>query len=242
MKLLVVDIGGTHVKLWKSGEAAKQKFRSSRKLTPARLVEEVKGLTADWTFDRISIGFPGEVEHGHAVKEPWNLGNGWLGFDFAGAFGVPVRMMNDACMQALGSYEGGKMFYLGLGTSVGTTFIIDRVVVPLALGHLELVAGESFEQCLCRRGLRLYGKKRWRAAVAKAATTLKAALLADYVVLGGGNADQIKELPEGCRRGGNHNAYFGGLRMWEDLPDESESVAPANPPEDIIALKPRLAN
>jgi predicted NBD/HSP70 family sugar kinase len=157
------------------------------------------------------------------VAEPYNLGNGWLEFDFAHAFDCPVRMMNDAAMQALGSYEGGKMLYLGLGTSIGSIFITDGVIVPLAIGHLKLWGEATLEQYLSRAGLRRYGKKRWRQAVAEAAAMLKEAFFADYVVLGGGNASEIKELPEDCRRGGNHNAYFGGLRMWDD---HSEAASP----------------
>jgi hypothetical protein len=216
MNILVVDIGGTNVKLWKTGESDKYKFPSGKKLTPAELVEGARKEATGWQFDRVSIGYPGEVKLGRPAAEPWNLGPGWVDFDFAAAFGCPVRIMNDACMQALGSYEGGRMLYLGLGTSIGTTFIADGAVVPLALGHLKFCRGETFEHWLSRKGLELYGEKRWRRAVLQAAETLRAAFLADYVVLGGGNAKKLEELPEGCRRGGNHNAYFGGLRMWED--------------------------
>jgi len=223
MNILVIDIGGTNVKLWKTGEADKEKIPSGKKLTPQAMVDEVKKLAGDWAFDRVSIGYPGELKNGHPVAEPWNLADGWVGFDFAGAFGVPVRMMNDACMQALGSYEGGKMLYMGLGTGIGTAFIADGVIVPLSLGHLRLTEGETFDGFLSRKGLRLHGKKAWREAVAKAAESLKWAFMADYVVIGGGNATELKDMPEGCRRGGNHNAYFGGLRMWEDV---AESTVP----------------
>jgi hypothetical protein len=179
-------------------------------------VEEVKKAANDWSFDRVSIGYPGDVLNGSPVAEPFNLGKGWLEFDFASAFNVPVRIMNDACMQALGSYEGGRMLYIGLGTSLGTTFIIDGVIVPLALGHLRFCRGESFEQSLSLKGLEAHGKKDWSRMVHKAAKILEHAFLADYVVLGGGNAKKLGDIPDGCRRGGNHNAYFGGLRMWED--------------------------
>jgi polyphosphate glucokinase len=216
MHILVIDIGGTNVKVWKTGEADKEKIPSSKKLTPQRLVDEVKMLTAEWQFDRVSIGYPGEVRNGHPIAEPWNLGDGWIDFDYADALGCPVRIMNDACMQALGSYEGGRMLYLGLGTSLGCTFIIDGTIVPLALGHLKLCKDKTFEECLNRKALERDGKKAWQELAVEAATTLKSAFLADYVVLGGGNTKEIDELPEGCRRGGNHNAYFGGLRMWED--------------------------
>lgn len=231
MNILVIDIGGTHVKLWRTEEAEKNKFPSGKELTPEALLEGVNEATKGWPIERVSLGYPGEIRNGRPVAEPYNLAPGWLDFDFGHAFNCPVRMMNDACMQALGSYEGGKMLYLGLGTALGTAFITDGVIVPLALGHLKLWEGETFNHYLSRAGLNLHGKKRWRQAVAEAAAMLKAAFLADYVVIGGGNADEMKELPEGCRRGGNHNAYFGGLRMWEDLGD-------ATPPK--LALVPKV--
>ncbi len=218
MNILVIDIGGTNVKIWKTEEAEKTKFPSGKDLTPQALIEGVREVTADWPLERVSIGYPGEICNGRPVAEPYNLAPGWVDFDFGQAFDCPVRIMNDACMQALGSYEGGKMLYLGLGTSVGTVFISDGYIVPLALGHLKLWEGETFDHYLSRAGLNRHGKKRWRQAVAEATALLKPAFFADYLVLGGGNADEIKELPESCRRGGNHNAYFGGLRMWEDQP------------------------
>jgi predicted NBD/HSP70 family sugar kinase len=232
MNVLVIDIGGTNVKIWKTKEAEKSKFPSGKDLTPHALIEGVQELTKDWPLERVSIGYPGEIRNGRPVAEPYNLAPGWVEFDFAQAFDCPVRMMNDACMQALGSYEGGKMLYLGLGTGVGTVFISDGFIVPLALGHLKLWENETFDHYLSRAGLNRHGKKRWRQAVAEAATLLKPAFFADYVVLGGGNADEIKELPEGCRRGGNHNAYFGGLRMWEDH---------AQPPVPKFAVVPQGA-
>ena len=216
MNILVIDIGGTNVKVWKTGESDRVKFPSGKKLTPKDLVQGVKEAAAEWTFERVSIGYPGTVRNGRPIADPWNLAPGWIDFDYASAFGVPVRLMNDAAMQALGSYEGGTMLYLGLGTGLGTTLIIDGRIVPLALGHLAFVNGESFEHRLNREGLELHGKKRWRRAVAEAAAILKNAFLADYVVLGGGNAKKLEEVPEGARLGGNHNAYFGGIRMWDD--------------------------
>ena len=217
MNILVIDIGGTHVKVWKTEEAEKTKFPSGKDLVPAALIDGVKEATADWPIDRISIGFPGDIRNGRPVAEPFNLGPGWVDIDFGHAFNCPVRVMNDAAMQALGSYEGGKMLYLGFGTGVGATFISDGVIIPLAVGHLKLWEGENFDHYLSRAGLVRHGKKRWRQAVAEAATMMRWLFFADYIVLGGGNTDEIKELPEGCRRGGNHNAYFGGLRMWEDV-------------------------
>jgi predicted NBD/HSP70 family sugar kinase len=216
MHILVIDIGGTNVKLWKTGETDRVKFPSGKKLTPESLIKQGKEATADWQFERVSIGYPGDVRHGHPVNEPWNLGNGWVDFDYANAFGCPVRIMNDACMQALGSYEGGRMLYLGLGTSIGSAFIFDGTIIPLAVGHLKLHNSKTIEECVNRAAFEKHALERWQADVAEAATALKGAFFADYVVLGGGNAKKIEALPEGCRRGGNHNAYFGGLRMWED--------------------------
>lgn len=218
MHILVIDIGGTNVKVWKTDEFDKIKIPSGKELTPQKLVDAIQESTKDtveWKYDRVSIGYPGDVVNGHPAKEPWNLGDGWVDFDYSAAFGCPVRIMNDACMQALGSYEGGRMLYIGLGTSMGTTFIVDHKIVPLALGHLRFRRGNSFEQALCREALER-DKTQWRRSVVEAVVTLKAAFLADYVILGGGNAKRMKELPSGCRRGGNHNAYFGGLRMWDD--------------------------
>jgi len=219
MNILVIDIGGTNVKLWKTDEFDKVKVPSGREFTPKKLVEQVQKVTSDtgeWKYDRVSIGYPGDVLNGHPAQEPHNLGTGWVDFDFARALGCPVKIMNDACMQALGSYEGGRMLYIGLGTGMGTAYIIDGKIVPLALGHLRFRRGNSYEQALNRAALDRDGAKVWRQAVVEAVATLKAAFLADYVVLGGGNVKRLKELPPSCRRGGNHNAYLGGLRMWDD--------------------------
>lgn len=232
MNILVVDIGGTNVKVWKSEAAEREKIPSGKELTPAKLVEELQPFLKDWACDRVSIGFPGDVLHNQPKSEPYNLGDGWQAFDFGKAFGKPVRVMNDACMQALGSYEGGKMLYVGLGTSMGTTFINEKQIVPLALGHLKFVRGETFEHYLSRKGLEMHGPKRWRRAVYEAADELKRAFLADYVVLGGGNAKKLKELPEGCRLGSNFNAYIGGVRMWDDAEVKSHpelAVYPEGP-------------
>ncbi|HEY4308106.1 MAG TPA: ROK family protein [Pirellulales bacterium] len=229
VNVLVVDIGGTNVKLWITGEADKIKFPSGKSLTPDRMVDEIQRHLAGRTVDRVSLGFPGPVEKGLPASEPYNLGPGWVGYDFAKAFNAPTRVMNDACMQALGSYEGGRMLYLGLGTSMGSVYMGEGHIAPLALGHLKFCGGESFEHYLSRKGLELHGEKSWRRAVCEAAATLKAAFLVDYVVLGGGNAKHLNELPEGCRRGGSHNAYFGGLKMWHPEPvhEASLSLIPA---------------
>jgi predicted NBD/HSP70 family sugar kinase len=238
MNILVVDVGGTNVKVWKTGEADKAKFPSGKKLTPEVLVRKVKEIADEWAFDRVSLGYPGEVLNGRPAADPYNVGGGWVDFDFAAAWGCPVRIMNDACMQALGSYEGGRMLYIGLGTSMGTTFIIDGKIVPLALGHLKLFGDETFEHYLSRKGLQLHGKKRWRRAVVEASETLKAAFFADYVVLGGGNAKLLRKLPEGLRLGGNENAYFGGLRMWEDAAEANGS--PVEVGQDPLLAARRL--
>ncbi len=216
MNVLVVDIGGTNVKLWMTGSVEKVKFPSGKTLTPEQLMKEARALLGERTFDRVSIGYPGDVVHGRPVKDPYNLGPGWVGFDFAHAFQCPVRLMNDASMQALGSYEGGRMLYLGLGTSVGTVFISDGKIVPLALGHLLLNGKKNFEQAMNRAALDANGARRWGEEVLQAASTLRAAFLADYVMFGGGNAKKLREIPDYGRRGGNFNAYIGGLRMWDD--------------------------
>lgn len=247
MHTVVVDIGGTNVKVWKTGESDKVKFPSGKKLTPDRFVEQVTEAIADWKFDRVSIGFPGDVLNGRPNSEPYNLGGGWVGFDFAEAFRCPLRMMNDAAMQALGSYEGGRMLYLGFGTSVGTTFITDGKIVPLALGHLWLRPDVTFEQALNRKALESLGVKKWRQNVDDAATTFHAAFLADYTVIGGGNAKKLKKLPKNCRLGSNQNAYFGGLRMWEDAehvpslppaPDKSNSEPEPKSDKPSLILHP----
>jgi polyphosphate glucokinase len=216
MGVVVIDIGGTNAKIWKSGNSAdKIRIPTGKGYTPEQLVRDVRASLKDWEFERVSIGYPGDVLYGRPAADPYNLGCGWVAYDFAKAFGCPVKIMNDACMQAVGSYEGGRMLYLGLGTGMGTAYIINSQIVPLALGHLKFLNGESFEHYLNRKGLQLHGLKRWRTAVSEAAQVLKAAFLADYVVLGGGNAKKLSDIPPGCRLGGNYNAYHGGVRMWE---------------------------
>jgi predicted NBD/HSP70 family sugar kinase len=216
MNILVIDIGGTNTKIWTTDAPDKEKVPSSKRLTPTELVEEVNSISTDWKYDRVSIGYPGEVRHGHPVAEPWNLGDGWVAFDYAAAFGVPTRIMNDACMQALGSYEGGRMLYIGLGTGIGSVFILDGTIVPLAVGHLLLKNGKTMD-VNCNRDALEADENKWRKHVNEMVDVLRPLFFADYVVLGGGNSKKIEELPEGCRRGGNHNAYFGGLWMWEDV-------------------------
>lgn len=226
MSTVVVDIGGTNVKVWRS-PTEKVKFAAGKELTPDIFVARVKSITTEWEFDQLSIGYPGDVMHGRPVADPYNLGPGWVDFDFAQAFNRPIHMMNDACMQALGSYDGGKMLYLGLGTSVGSTLIFHETIVPLALGHLPL-GRATFEHYLSRRGLKRYGRKQWSNWATQAVELLKPAFLADYVVFGGGNAKKLATLPAGARQGGNHNAWWGGLKLSNELSSSSK----AEPPDD----------
>jgi len=216
MNTLVIDIGGTNVKLWRTDYSDKIKFESGSDLTPHKLIKLGKKLLGDWHYDRVSIGYPGHVLHSNPSEEPLTLGSGWVGFDFAKEFGVPVKVMNDACMQALGSYEGGRMLFIGLGTNMGSVYIIDGKIVPLALGHLQLYDGEKLEDRLGRKAFERDGLRKWRQAVYDAATMLKAAFLADYVVIGGGQAKKLEDLCNGCRLGSNEMAYVGGVKMWEE--------------------------
>jgi len=218
MKTLVIDIGGTNVKIWTADGTDTVKCSSGKEMTPTRFVADVKGVINEWSFDRISIGYAGHVVNGRPAADPINLAPGWVAFDWSTAFDCPLRIINDACMQALGSYEGGRMLYLGLGTGVGTAFIIDGVIVPLALGHLLVRKGATIDERVNRQGLKRLGLKRWKKAVIEAGHSLKDAFFADYVVFGGGNAKNLGALPEGFRMGGNQNAYFGGLRLWDDVP------------------------
>lgn len=227
----MVDIGGTHVKVWRNRQSGARKFSSGKSLTPLRLIERVLKIAGKWSFDRVSIGYPGQVIGGRPVADPVNLGAGWVNFDYWDAFGCPLQMMNDASMQALGSYEGGRMLYLGLGTGIGMTFIIDETIVPLSLGHLSFLRG-TFDNRLNDQGLKAHGLHDWHKAVLRAAEQLKAAFLADYVVFGGGNAKHLQQIPDYARKGGNHNAYLGGVRMWEEHRVNRSLVADAVLPPD----------
>ena len=213
--ILVIDIGGTNIKMLASGQKEPLKFPSGPKMTPAKMVQGVKAAVREWKFDRISLGYPGPVINGHPLREPHNLGTGWMGFDFHRAFGYPVKVINDASMQALGSYKGGRMLFLGLGTGLGSAMIIDGTLEPMELAHLEYKNGKTYEDYLGVRGLERLGKKKWRRHVVKITEKLKAALEADYVVLGGGNAKKLKQPPSGARLGENSNAFLGGFRLWE---------------------------
>jgi polyphosphate glucokinase len=215
VKTLVVDIGGTHVKILATGQREHRQARSGPKMTPRRMVAIVKRLAADWRYDRVSIGYPGPVLHGRPVAEPHHLGTGWTTFDFAKAFGRPVKIINDAAMQALGSYRGGRMLFLGLGTGLGSAMIIDGVLEPMELGHLPYKAGHTFEHYVGKRGLARLGEKRWRKCVLDVVERLRAALGPDEVVIGGGNAVRLGKLPRGARLGDNANAFAGGESLWD---------------------------
>jgi polyphosphate glucokinase len=214
MKVLVIDVGGTNVKILATGQDEPRKFPSGPTLTAEQMVQGVLKAAAGWDYDAVTIGYPGPVSHGRPAAEPVNLGHGWVGFDFGAALQHPVKLINDAAMQALGSYEGGKMLFLGLGTGLGSTLVVRGMVVPMELGHLPY-RKYTFEDYVGNRGLQRLGKKQWREYVADVVARLRAALLPDYVVLGGGNVKKLKELPEGARPGNNDNAFRGGFRLWE---------------------------
>jgi polyphosphate glucokinase len=213
MKVLVVDVGGTHVKVLVSGQKEARRFDSGPGLVPTRMISEIRKIAADWNYDAVSIGYPGPVLHNRPVAEPYNLGQGWVGFHFASAFKHPVKLINDAAMQALGSYKGGKMLFLGLGTGLGSTLIADGIVEPMELGHLPYKK-HTYEDYVGQRGLDRWGKRKWRRHVADVVARLIAALEPEDVVLGGGNVRLLKELPPGCRAGDNANAFLGGFRLW----------------------------
>lgn len=213
--VLVIDVGGTHVKVLAAGHHEERKIASGSTLTARTLVRDVKRLTKDWGYGLVSIGYPGPVIHGRPLREPQNLGNGWVGFDFARAFGCPVKVINDAAMQALGSYEGGRMLFLGLGAGLGSAMIVDGRLEPMELGRLPYKNGKTYEDYVGVRGLKRLGKRRWRRHVVDVVERLKDALGAEYVVLGGGNARHMKNVPPGIRLGDNRNAFVGGFRLWE---------------------------
>src|SRR6058998_1831757 len=218
VNVLVIDIGGTHVKVLAAGQEVHREFDSGPALTPKRMVSEVRKLAADWQYGVVSVGYPGPVLHNRPVSEPWNLGKGWAGFNFGAAFKRPVKVVNDAAMQALGSYKRGKMLFLGLGTGLGSALIVDGIIEPTELGHLPYKKA-TFEDYVGIRGLDKYGKQKWRCYVADVVRRLIAALEPDDVVLGGGNIHKLKKLPPGCRAGDNANAFLGGFRLWEQPED-----------------------
>jgi polyphosphate glucokinase len=214
MRILVIDVGGTHVKLLATGHKQRVDFPSGPKMTPAKMVAAVRAATVGWKYDVVSIGYPGPVVHGRPVSEPRHLGSGWVGFDLKKAFGRPVKIVNDAAMQALGSYRGGRMLFLGLGTGLGSALIVDNVLEPMELGHLPYKKGRSYEEYVGQSGLERLGKRKWRHQVNEVVQQLKSAVQADYVVLGGGNARLLKKLPPGSRLGDNSDAFRGGFRLW----------------------------
>lgn len=215
-KILVIDVGGTHIKVLATGQREERKFPSGPTMTAKQMAMGVKSLTKDWKYDLVSIGYPGPVMHGRPVHEPANLGGGWVGFNFRKAFGKPVKLINDAAMQALGSYRGGRMLFLGLGTGLGTAMIVDGLLEPMELGHLPYKKGKSYEDFVGVRGLERLGKKKWRRHVTDVVEKLRAALEPDYIVIGGGNVHKLKKLPPHSYAGENENAFRGGFRLWNN--------------------------
>jgi polyphosphate glucokinase len=217
MRILVIDVGGTHVKVLATGHQQRIEFPSGPGMTPGKMAAAVRAATAGWKYDAVSIGYPGAVVHGRPIIEPRHLGSGWVGFNFKKAFGRPVKIVNDAAMQALGSYRGGRMLFLGLGTGLGSALIVDHVLEPMELAHLPYKKGRTYEDYVGLAGLERLGKKKWRHHVNEVVRQLKTAVQADHVVLGGGNARLLKKLPPGTRLGNNANAFQGGYRLWTTL-------------------------
>ena len=213
-RVLAIDVGGSHVKMRVFGRRELRQFESGPKLAPRQMVARVHELTGDWTYDAVSIGYPGIVLHGKIAAEPHNLGSGWVGFNFHRAFGRPTHVINDAAMQAVGSYEGGRMLFLGLGTGLGSAMIVDGVVAPMELAHLRYKKGRTYEQWVGEHGLKKLGIKKWSRTVSEVVAELSTALEPDYVVIGGGNARKLKRLPKNARLGSNDFAFLGGFRLW----------------------------
>ncbi len=214
--VLAIDLGGSHVKVSLSTAGGKRSVVSGPRMTPGQMVAAAKELAAEWEYDVIGMGYPGPVTGNKPSLEPHNLGAGWKDFDFEAAFGKPLRLVNDAMMQAIGSYEGGRMLFLGLGTGLGAAMIAESVCLPMEVAHLPYKKGSTFEDYVGERGLDRRGKSKWRQSVFDVAGRLQGALQPDYIVIGGGNVDKLKELPPQCRRGTNDNAFRGGFRLWLD--------------------------
>jgi polyphosphate glucokinase len=212
--VLAVDVGGSRVKARTSTGTERRRFASGPELTARQMVDGVLELTKDWAWDVVSVGIPTPIHSGRPIVEPINLGDGWVGFDYEAAFGKPTKVINDAAMQALGSYEGGRMLFLGLGTGLGSALVVDGVVEPMELGHLRYKKGKTFEEFVGEQGMLRLGKKKWVETVFDVVARLSAALEPDYIVLGGGGAKELAELPPKCRRGDNENAFIGGFRLW----------------------------
>jgi polyphosphate glucokinase len=225
MNVLAVDVGGTHVKILATGQSEPRKFVSGPKLTPGQMVAGVKKLAADWQYEVVSIGYPGPVLRGRPINDPYNLGHGWVGFDFEKAFACPVKIVNDAAMQALGSYKTGKMLFLGLGTGLGSAMVIDGDVEPMELSHLPYRKA-TYEDYVGLRGLNRFGKKKWRSYVEDVVARFVKALEPNDVVLGGGNVKYLKQLPPHCRAGNNANAFLGGFRLWEEHDTNKRATSP----------------
>jgi len=221
MDVLVIDIGGSSVKLWHTGHQEHLKFESGKGLTPDAMVKQTQETVRDWTYEAVALGMPCRVSNGRIAADPQNLGPGWIGYNFSAAFGQPVRVMNDANLQALGSYDGGRMLFLGLGTAVGSTLIADRLVLSIDLGRIHVGEERAFE-LLGDKGFEKLGTKKWLKVVNDIVPMLQHAMMADYVVLGGGNVKEIEQLPDGVRRGHNRTVVEGGRRLWEELPDPTK--------------------
>jgi polyphosphate glucokinase len=215
-RVLAIDVGGNHIKMRVFGRREMRQFESGPKMTPRQMVAQVHELTGDWIYDAVSIGYPGMVVHGTVVAEPHNLGRGWVGFNFRKAFGRPTHLLNDAAMQAIGSYEGGRMLFLGLGTGLGSALVVDGIVESMELAHLPFKKGRTYEDYVGDRGLRRLGPKKWQKAVKEVVNQLSTVLEVDYVVMGGGNSRKLKRLPKNARLGNNDFAFIGGFRIWRD--------------------------
>ena len=226
LKVLVVDVGGNNVKLLASGRREARKLPSGPSLTPGRMVAAIRRATAGWSYGAVAIGFPGQIRDGRIVTEPVNLGRGWTRYDFRRGFGRPVRIINDAVMQALGSYRRGRLLFLGLGTGLGAALVLEGLPQPLEIAHLSYRAGKTYEDFLGKRGLDRAGKKRWRRLVFEIVPRLREAFQVDEVVLGGGNSKLLRTLPVGCRRGDNKNAFAGGFRLFPSPNEASRRATP----------------
>ena len=237
MKILVIDVGGTHIKVTATGRRGKIEIPSGPNMTAEKAVVAVKEATAGWEYNAVSMGYPGPVVHNCPFAEPHNLGKGWVKCKFSKAFGRPVKIINDAAMQALGSYHGGRMLFLGLGTGLGSALIVDHVLEPMELAHLPYKKGRTYEDYVGLAGLKRLGKKKWRKNVKEVVVELRNALQADYVVVGGGNARLLKKLPSKTELGDNQNAFRGGFRLWQEPKDARKVTVPTS--QAIAEGKPR---